>query len=68
MTEREISMAAEDFAYYSQVTNSCFYLLATENKEKKCFIIHTPSLNIDENALAISTGLMAYITVKQLGS
>jgi amidohydrolase len=65
----DIWMAAEDFAYYSQVTDSCFYLLGTGNKEKGIVSsLHTPTFNIDENALAISTGLMAYIAVKQLGN
>ena len=31
----DIWMAAEDFAYYSQVTDSRFYLLGTGNKEKE---------------------------------
>jgi amidohydrolase len=65
----DIWMAAEDFAYYSQVTDSCFYLLGTGNKEKGIVSsLHTPTFNIDEDALAISTGLMAYIAVKRLGN
>lgn len=65
----DIWMAAEDFAYYSQVTDSCFYLLGTGNKEKGITSsLHTPTFNIDETALAISTGLMAYIAVKRLGN
>ena len=60
----DIWMAAEDFAYYSQVADSCFYLLGVGNKEKGIVSsLHTPTFNIDENALAISTGLMAYIAV-----
>jgi amidohydrolase len=65
----DIWMAAEDFAYYSQVTDSCFYLLGTGNKEKEIVSsLHTPTFNIDETALALSTGLMAYIAVKRLGN
>ena len=60
---------AEDFAYYSQVTNACFYRLGTGNKEKDTMhSVHTPKFDIDEDALKISTGLMAYITLKQLGN
>ncbi|MEO6328930.1 MAG: M20/M25/M40 family metallo-hydrolase, partial [Ginsengibacter sp.] len=67
--ETDVWMAAEDFAYYSQVANSCFYLLGTGNKEKKIdSSLHTPTFNIDENALAMSTGLMAYIAVKRLAN
>ncbi|HEY4155643.1 MAG TPA: amidohydrolase, partial [Puia sp.] len=56
-----------DFAYYSQVTDSCFYFLGTRNSGKGIdSFLHTPAFNIDENALLISTGLMAYIAVKYL--
>jgi len=65
----DIWMAAEDFAYYSQVANSCFYLLGTGNKEKGITSsLHTPVFNIDEDALVTGTGLMAYIAVKRLGN
>lgn len=65
----DIWMAAEDFAYYSQAADSCFYLLGVGNKEKGITSsLHTPTFNIDENALAVSTGLMAYIAVKRLGN
>src|SRR5688572_20905475 len=67
--ELEVWMAAEDFAYYSQVTNSCFYLLGVGNKEKGISSsLHTPTFNIDEHALEISTGLMAFIALKRLGN
>jgi amidohydrolase len=47
----------------------CFYLLGTGNKEKEIgSSLHTPTFNIDEDALVISTGLMAYIAVKKLGN
>ncbi|MEO8764346.1 MAG: M20 family metallopeptidase [Ginsengibacter sp.] len=64
-----IWMAAEDFAYYSQAIDSCFYLLGVGNMEKEITSsLHTPTFNIDENALATATGLMAYIALKQLGN
>lgn len=67
--EPDIWMAAEDFAYYSQAADSCFYLLGVRNKEKGITSsLHTPAFTIDEDALAVSIGLMAYITVKQLGN
>lgn len=65
----DIWMAAEDFAYYSQVTDACFYRLGTGNKEKDtCYSVHTPRFDIDEDALRVSTGLMSYIALKQLGN
>lgn len=65
----DIWMAAEDFAYYSQITDACFYRLGTGNKEKDTYYsVHTPNFDIDEDALKVSTGLMAYMAVKQLGN
>lgn len=65
----DIWMAAEDFAYYSQITDACFYRLGTGNKEKDTYhSVHTPNFDIDEDALKSSTGLMAYIAVRQLGN
>lgn len=65
----DIWMAAEDFAYYSQVTNACFYRLGTGNAAKgTTYSVHTPNFDIDEDALKTSTGLMAYLALKQLGN
>ncbi len=69
VVDLDIWMAAEDFAYYSQVTNACFYRLGTGNPAKDTMhSVHTPKFDIDEDALKISTGLMAYIALKQLGN
>jgi amidohydrolase len=65
----DIWMAAEDFAYFSQAADACFYRLGTRNEERGITSsVHTPTFDIDENALAISTGLMAYMTLKELGN
>ncbi len=65
----DIWMAAEDFAYYSQVADACFYRLGTRNEERGIISsVHTPTFDIDESALELSTGLMAYLAVKQLGN
>ena len=67
--EADIWLAAEDFSYYSQNADSCFYLLGVGNKNKKITsALHTATFNVDENVLSISTGLMAYIAIKQLGN
>ncbi|KQS41482.1 M20 family metallopeptidase [Pedobacter sp. Leaf194] len=69
VVDLDIWMAAEDFSFYSQVTDACFYRLGTGNAEKDtCYSVHTPRFDIDEDALKLSTGLMAYIAVKQLGN
>ena len=69
VVDLDIWMAAEDFAYYSQVTDACFYRLGTGNQEKDTmYSVHTPKFDIDEDALKVSTGLMAYLALKQLGN
>ncbi|MGI4806348.1 MAG: M20 metallopeptidase family protein [Janthinobacterium lividum] len=65
----DIWMAAEDFAYYSQVADACFYRLGTRNEERGITSsVHTPTFDMDESALETSTGLMAYLALKQLGN
>ncbi len=67
--DADIWMAAEDFAYYSHVADSCFYLLGIANKAKGITSsLHTSAFNIDEEALTIGAGLMAYIALKELGN
>ncbi len=65
----DIWMAAEDFAYYSQAADACFYRLGTRNEARGITSsVHTPTFDIDEQAFAISTGLMAYLALKRLGN
>ena len=65
----DIWMAAEDFAYYSQVADSCFYRLGTRNESRGITSsVHTPTFDVEEEAFKISTGLMAYLALKQLGN
>lgn len=60
-------MASEDFAYYSQQVPACFYRLGTGNPARNITSpVHTPTFSIDEDALEIATGLMAWLTVKTL--
>lgn len=60
-------MTAEDFAYYSQMMPSCFYRLGTGNTEKGITSpVHTADFDIDEKALSVGVGLMAYMAVRKL--
>jgi amidohydrolase len=64
VVEPDSWMAAEDFAYYSQVADSCFYLCGTGNASRGITsALHTPTFDIDEDALRVSTGLMAHLAV-----
>lgn len=67
--DEDIWMAAEDFAYYSQAADSCFYLCGVGNSSKGITsTLHSPTFNIDEDALQVSAGLMAYLALKRLGN
>ncbi|HVF82468.1 MAG TPA: M20 family metallopeptidase [Flavisolibacter sp.] len=58
--ETEIRMGAEDFGYYSQQIPGCFFRLGTANIEKGTTSgVHTPTFNIDEDAIEIGMGMMA---------
>ncbi|WP_040679340.1 M20 metallopeptidase family protein [Niabella aurantiaca] len=64
---RDIWMASEDFAYYGKECPSFFYLLGVRNEEQDiCSALHTPSFNIDEDALELGAGLMAYTALRWL--
>lgn len=63
----DITLGAEDFSYYSQVIPASFYRIGTRNESKGITsYVHTPTFNIDEDALTISTGLMAWMAIKEL--
>ena len=63
----DIWMAAEDFAFYSQEVEGCFYRLGTRNESKGITSgVHTPTFDIDEDALEIGAGLMAFLAVSEL--
>lgn len=63
-----IRMTAEDFSYYSQEMPACFYRLGTGNSKKGITSpVHTNTFNIDERALELGAGLMAWLTVSELG-
>lgn len=69
VVELDLWMAAEDFAFYTHEVPGCFYRLGTRNEEKRITSgVHTPTFNIDENALKTGMGLMAYLAINELNS
>lgn len=67
VVELPIRLTAEDFSYYSQEANACFYRLGTGNQEKGITSpVHTPTFDVDEEALEIGMGLMAYLAICEL--
>ena len=60
--ETELRMGAEDFAFYSHKIPGCFFRLGTGNIAKGITIGgHTPTFNVDENAIEIGMGMMAWL-------
>ena len=67
VVDLDLWMAAEDFAYYSQEIDGCFYRLGTRNEERGIVSgVHTPTFDIEEDALEIGAGLMAWLAVSEL--
>ncbi|MBI2730006.1 MAG: amidohydrolase [Sphingobacteriales bacterium] len=63
--ETEMRMGAEDFGYYAQQIPACFYRVGVMNKEKGITSgVHTPTFNIDEDAIETGMGLMAWLGAK----
>jgi len=62
VSETELRMGAEDFGYYAQAIPACFFRLGTMNKAKGITAgVHTPVFNIDESAIEIGMGIMAWM-------
>ncbi len=62
VSETELRMGAEDFAYYSQIIPACFYRLGIGNVAEGITIgVHTPIFNVDEDAIEHGMGMMAWL-------
>lgn len=62
--ETELRMGAEDFGYYTQVIPGCFFRLGVRNESKGIIHqVHTPKFDIDESAIEIGAGMMAYLGI-----
>ncbi|MBP6055166.1 MAG: amidohydrolase [Cytophagaceae bacterium] len=67
VVDLDLWMAGEDFAFYTHHVDACFYRLGIRNDAKGITSgVHTPSFDIDEDALAIGPGLMAWLAVNEL--
>ncbi|WP_209331191.1 M20 metallopeptidase family protein [Lunatimonas salinarum] len=63
----DLWMAAEDFSYYTQEMAGCFYRLGTRNEARGIVSgVHTPTFDVEEDALEVSTGLMAWLALEEL--
>jgi amidohydrolase len=69
VVDLDITLGSEDFSYYSHVVPASFYRLGTRNEAKGISsYVHTPTFDIDEDALKIGPGLMAWIAAEELRS
>jgi amidohydrolase len=67
VVELEPRMTAEDFAWYTQQVPGCFYRLGTGNVYMGITSgVHTSNFDVDEKALSIGAGLMAWNALKIL--
>jgi metal-dependent amidase/aminoacylase/carboxypeptidase family protein len=58
----EMRMGAEDFAYYTHVIPGCFFRLGVRNETQGLTSgVHTPTFNIDESAIEMGMGIMAWL-------
>jgi amidohydrolase len=58
---------AEDFAYFALVRPGCFYNLGVRNEERDIVHqVHTSRFDLDEEALRVGGGLLAWLAVCEL--
>lgn len=68
VVEVETRLWAEDFAYYAQQIPGCFYYLGVRNDTRGINApVHTPTFDVDEAALTLGAGLMAWLALQELG-
>jgi len=68
IVDMDIRMGAEDFAYYTHVMPGCFFRVGTGNPAKPGTTsgLHRAEFDIDEDALAIGAGMMAWGALAEL--
>ncbi|TSA25840.1 MAG: amidohydrolase [Bacteroidetes bacterium] len=63
----EPRMTAEDFAYFAQRVPSCLYRLGVRNETRGITsFLHSPTFDVDEQALETGSGLMAWLAINLL--
>lgn len=62
--ELELRMTAEDFSYFAQEIPACFFRVGTGKGHN----LHTSTFDVEEEALEIGMGLMAYFSILGLST
>jgi len=68
VVEMDIRMGSEDFAFYTHVMPGCFFRLGTGLPGTPVRNLHTPTFDINEEALRIGSAMMALAAVRELGN
>lgn len=66
--EREQSMGAEDFGYYSQHLPTLFTRVGSASGVETSFPLHAQHFDIDESILADASALQAFLLIEHLNS
>ncbi|MDX1478421.1 MAG: M20 family metallopeptidase [Saprospiraceae bacterium] len=65
--EIPLRLTSEDFAFYTHRTHGCFYRLGVANEERGIVSpVHTPTFDIDDQALLTGPALMAWLALSEL--
>jgi len=64
VVELPMRTTAEDFSYYSQLMPACFYRLGTASADgTHSTALHNARFDVDERAISLGAGLMAWLAV-----
>jgi amidohydrolase len=63
VSDLDIRMTAEDFAYFSQKYPSLMYRLGIAGKNKKAPALHTSDFDVNEESIKTGMGLQAWLAV-----
>jgi hippurate hydrolase len=62
ISETELRMGGEDFAFYTHHIPGCFFRLGVKNENQSSIpALHTPNFNVDEKSIEYGVGMMAWI-------
>ena len=64
VSETELRMGGEDFAFYTHHIPGCFFRLGVKRKDEQVLqALHTPTFNPDEQAIEHGIGMMAWFGI-----
>lgn len=66
VVDMDLRMGSEDFAFYTHVLPGCFFRLGTGTPGQPTRNLHTPTFDIEEDALRLGSAMMVLGVVKEL--